>query len=238
MDSRSALTPPGGPVVRTLSLGASPVVKVLVGLVGLVALGWLAAIAVWTGAAGGLGQDWVRQWRGPEAGVPTDYVPDGPLDRVTIAGGAVNGFGYLTIACALPVVVVFGFVVLSTLRYRVQLDGSTVAVRGAFRTRRVDLSSALVRGDEFVDHSTESLNERLERSQVTIIPAIAAHDYHTGHKVKIPLRARGSLRRLPPDELRALADAIMSGRPADGHRRQAELVADALRRRADELPWA
>lgn len=63
-------------------------------------------------------------------------------------------------------------------------------------------------------------------------PAVVATDGESGRRVTIPLRGMG-LDTLPPSELRALADAISTGRPVDGRDGDAHAVASHLRRLAE-----
>jgi hypothetical protein len=102
-----------------------------------------------------------------------------------------------------------------------------VTMRGAFTTKRVDLSTADVQGDtvQYRQHHTGPM-----ANYVTVysIPALAARDRRTGTKIKIPMRGQG-LKRLPSDQLRALVNAMMSGRSqGDPNYRTAAALADSM----------
>ncbi len=106
------------------------------------------------------------------------------------------------------------------------LDGSRLRVRRVFRTGTVDLSTADVTAG-IVTHSNTS-DEGLTR--VRRVPTLVARDPASGRKVTLSLTGT-AMDRLPPVELRALADAITVGRPesdVDAYR-----VAQQLREMAD-----
>ncbi|WP_143232827.1 hypothetical protein [Actinoplanes regularis] len=106
------------------------------------------------------------------------------------------------------------------------LDGAKLRVRSTFRTRTVDLSTADVTAG-IVTH-THTSDEGRTRSRR--VPTLVARDPASGRKVTLSLQGT-SLDRIPPVELRALADAITVGRPesdVDAYR-----VAQQLREMAD-----
>lgn len=93
--------------------------------------------------------------------------------------------------------------VLGVLRGGTWLHGSVLTVRGAVRTRSVDLAAATVRG-KFDD---------TENGRVSLV----AHDLATGRRVSLELGASNRI-EFTPQELDVLADAIESARagpPAD-----------------------
>ncbi|MEO3770177.1 hypothetical protein [Micromonospora sp. B9E7] len=130
--------------------------------------------------------------------------------------------------CGLPFVLLGVYLVLRVLRTAAWLDGSQVRVRGAFRTRTVDLATARIDvagvPHREVGDDAPMVGQRLRA-------AITATDRASARRVTIPLRGMG-LDSLPPLELRALADAITTGRPADGRDDDAHAVADQLHRLA------
>jgi hypothetical protein len=100
-------------------------------------------------------------------------------------------------------------------------------VRGAFRTRAVDLSTA----DITVGMITHTDDNRHRR-----VPTLVARDPASGRRVRLSLNGAG-LDRLPPAELRALAEAMTAGRPVS--QTDAWRTASHLQQMADnplELP--
>ncbi|MDP9819904.1 hypothetical protein [Spirilliplanes yamanashiensis] len=124
----------------------------------------------------------------------------------------------------LPFVVLGLGLVLRVLRSAVWLEGTHADVRGAVRTRRVDLSTAEI---------TAGAVEQGSGHNRVRIPVLVARDPATGRRVTISLRGNAG-GYLPPDELRALADAITRNRPGDGGRHgDAHAMARQLRERAE-----
>jgi hypothetical protein len=199
-----------------LSIGASAGAKVFAVIVGIVGIGFAAFFIGVTELGGSLADHASDTFTG--SGLPNP------------SNGMADSFGSvfrLMGLCALPIAVGFAYVVLSTLRRAGWLDGTTAIMRGAFTTKRVDLSSATVQGD-----SVNYRQSRGDRTYVYAIPALAARDRATGKFIKIPLRGMG-LKRLPANELAALAQAIMSGRrPSDPDYAGAAALADSMRQMA------
>jgi hypothetical protein len=220
-----------------LSVGASGLVKALTVVAGLVMAGVAAFFVVVTIVAGSFAEfvgdvsvEPPVALPSADSGIPGDPGPP----NVDLRGptGVIAAVMRGSALCAVPVVLVAGWLVLRVLRYGAWLDGTTAVVRGALTTRRVDLATAEVRGDA-VRHSETHGHYRY----VYLLPALFAEDPATGEKLKIPLRGQG-LKRLPPAELSALADAIMAYRhPADPAQRPAAAIAAHLRQMAaDPFP--
>ncbi|MEU7798020.1 hypothetical protein AB0B10_01995 [Micromonospora arborensis] len=144
-------------------------------------------------------------------------------------GGGASGPGLFIGLCGLPFVVLGIYLVLRVLRTAAWLDGSRARVRGAFRTRSVDLATARI--DAGAVSYRDARDDYPEAGQR--VPTIIATDQENGRRVTIPLRGMG-LGSLPPSELRALADAITTGRPVDGRDGDAHAVANQLRRLAEQ----
>jgi hypothetical protein len=110
------------------------------------------------------------------------------------------------VTVGLVVALVFGLVLLTRLlallRSAAWLEGSTLVVRGALRSRRYDLATAV----GFSRYTTRSG-----------VPMLIAHDGRTGRKIRLPLRDPGTARAsapgqlFSPPKLYALADAIAAG---------------------------
>ncbi|MGI5525647.1 hypothetical protein ACQEUX_32545 [Micromonospora sp. CA-259024] len=212
-----------------LSVGASPgqrtvavVTGVLVGAVG------VASVALPL-IAGGL----LRRLTGPgdtfasyeEArDLPPGLLPPGLRDA---GGGDQAGPGPFIGLCGLPFVLLGVYLVLRVLRTAAWLDGSRVRVRGAFRTRTVDLATARI------DAGPESYREAGDDASAggRRVRTIIATDQESTRRVTIPLRGMG-LDSLPPSELRALADAMTTGR-VDGRDGDARAVAAHLHHLAE-----
>ncbi|MEU2613356.1 hypothetical protein ABZ570_17490 [Micromonospora sp. NPDC007271] len=126
--------------------------------------------------------------------------------------------------CGLPVVLLGLYVLLRVLRTAAWLDGTRASVRGALGTRTVDLATAEVHGGTAAYRAGENV--------VLPVPTVVARDRDTGRRVTIPLRGLG-LATLPPYELRALADAMTTGRPDSGRDADAHVLAGQLRAMAD-----
>jgi hypothetical protein len=127
--------------------------------------------------------------------------------------------------CGLPVVLLGLYLLLRVLRTAAWLEGTRASVRGAFGTRTVDLAAAEVHGG--------AVAYRAGGDAVVRVPTVIARDRDTGRRITIPLQGMG-LATLPPYELRALADAMTTGRPNSGRDADAHLLAGRLRAMADD----
>ncbi|SBT52310.1 hypothetical protein [Micromonospora auratinigra] len=122
--------------------------------------------------------------------------------------------------CGLPMVLLGLYLLLRVLRTAAWLEGTHASVRGAFGTRTVDLATAEVQGGAVVRQAGEHA--------VVRVPTLVARDRDSGRRVTIPLQGMG-LATLPPYELRALADAISTGRTDQGRDADAHVLAGQLR---------
>ncbi|WUR60944.1 hypothetical protein OHS32_06010 [Micromonospora chokoriensis] len=212
-----------------LSVGASPAQRTVAVLSGVFVATLGVAFVALPLLAGGL----LRRLTGPgdafasyeEArDLPPGMLPPGLRDS---AGGADQSGSVPVVGlCGLPFVLLGVYLVLRVLRTAAWLDGSRIRVRGAFRTRSVDLATARIDADGVPHRGDDApmVGQRLRS-------AVVAVDRSGAPRVVIPLRGMG-LDSLPPSELRALADAITTGRPADGRDDAAHAVAAHLNRLA------
>ena len=143
-----------------------------------------------------------------------------------------DGFGigparYIGI-CGIPFVLIGLYFALQALRTAAWLDGTKATVRGALVTRTVDLATA----DVSVGAVANRRNSDGTHVTVHRIPTIVAADRGTGRKVTIPLQGMG-MATLPPHELRALADAMTSGRATTGRDADVHTIAHQLRAMAE-----
>lgn len=209
-----------------LAVGAGRGAKVLVLVAGGVALGISVLFVATTWLAGGLASAFggvVDDGPAPAGG------PGPDVGRaVDVIGTLMRGVGL----CAVPVLLLSAYLVTRAVRDAAWLEGTTAVRRGALTTRRVDLATAEVRGDAVTRSGTLGGHRYLYS-----IAAVTARDPRSGRELTVPLRGRG-LRRLPADQLRALAAAIMTGRdPAGAGYAEAHAVASALARSAaDPFP--
>ncbi|MDG4836873.1 hypothetical protein O7631_10130 [Micromonospora sp. WMMD967] len=212
-----------------LSVGASPAQRTVAVLSGVFLATLGVAFVALPLLAGGL----LRRLTGPgdafasyeEArDLPPGMLP--PALRDSAGGADQSGSVPVVGLCGLPFVLLGVYLVLRVLRTAAWLDGSRVRVRGAFRTRSVDLATARIDADG-VSHRGDDAPMVGQRLRSTVV----AVDRSGAPRVVIPLRGMG-LDSLPPSELRALADAITTGRPADGRDDAAHAVADHLNRLA------
>ncbi|MEU7589052.1 hypothetical protein AB0A95_22510 [Micromonospora sp. NPDC049230] len=212
-----------------LSVGASPGQRTWAVVVGVFITAVASAFVVLPLVAGGL----LGRLSGP--GDPfSSYeeardLPPGMLPPALRDGGAEQaGPSPFIGLCGLPFVLLGIYLVLRVLRTAAWLEGSHVRVRGAFRTRGVDLATARIDAAALsYDEPGDDIPAPRQRTA-----AIIATDPADGRRVTVALRGMG-LASLPPSELRALADAITTGRPADGRDGDAHAVARQLRRRAE-----
>ncbi|MGC4809115.1 hypothetical protein ACLQ29_01115 [Micromonospora sp. DT228] len=212
-----------------LSVGASPAQRTWAVVVGVFITAVASAFVVLPLIAGGV----LGRLSGP--GDPfSSYeeardLPPGMLPPALRDGGAEQaGPSPFIGLCGLPFVLLGIYLVLRVLRTAAWLDGSHVRVRGALRTRRVDLATARIDAAALSDREAAD-DFPADRRRA---PAIIATDHPEGRRVTVPLQGMG-LTSLPPSELRALADAITTGRPVDGRDGDAHAVARQLRRLAE-----
>jgi hypothetical protein len=157
------------------------------------------------------------------AGLPPDALPDG---LSTCSGWLPEHIGLIGVA---GLVLGGGLVLLGLsvamwwLRAAAWLDGTTLRIRGAFRSRRIDLATA--------DVTLGTVTHTSEGTGYQRVPVLVARDPASGRRVKLSLSGAG-MDRLPPVELRALADAMIAGRPEESPA-DAWQVASHLRQMAD-----
>ncbi|WCN82471.1 hypothetical protein [Micromonospora sp. LH3U1] len=211
-----------------LSVGASPGQRVVAVLFGVFIATVGAAFVALPLIAGGL----LRGLTGPGDSFPSYEeardLPPGMLPPELRDGWGQPGPGPFIGLCGLPFVLLGVYLVLQVLRTAAWLDGSRARVRGALRTRTVDLATARI--DAGAVSYREAGDDSPARGQR--VPIIIATDQESGRRVTIPLRGIG-LHSLPPSELRALADAITTGRPVGGRDGDAHAVAAQLHRLAE-----
>ncbi|MET8528033.1 hypothetical protein [Micromonospora sp. NPDC005172] len=206
-----------------LSVGASAGQRTLAVVTGVLVAAIGAAFVLVPLLAGGL----LRRLTGPGDGFASYEdardLPPGMLPPALRESGGDPGRGLFLGLCGLPFVLLGVYLVLRVLRTAAWLDGTRVYVRGALRSRTVDLATAAVDPGSYRE-AGEDAPARGDRS------AIVVTDRVSGQRATIPLRGMG-LSILPPSELRALADAFVAGgaEAAPG----ARAVAAELRRLAN-----
>lgn len=217
---------------QQLSVGSPPALKVFGAVFGFIFAAAGAAFALLPLVLYG----WLRNAFGggescPTAseisGIPPDLLP--PSVRECVANGSWfndgGGFGAMSLLglCGIPFLLVGLYLALSALRTAAWLEGTRATVRGAVRTRTVDLATATVTaGVATYRRNPDSPGAWTERR-----PTLIAKDPATGQSITIPLHGVG-MAQLPPPELRALADALNPNQDRD-----ARAVATQLRTMAD-----
>lgn len=193
-----------------LRVGLTPVGKVVTAVVGGAVIGFsVFFVLLVSGMAGSMVS---ASEPGTEEGfeLPPDVMPSDGFAEPPSTELFPTVFGVLGTVIPVLIALVAIFVVLHGLRYGARLDDTTVTVRSALRTSRVDLAKA----DRFW------LDERLERAAPNMhgyrvafrTPLLCAQD--ANGIAKIPLAQFG--RHLPSPERQALADAIAKGQPSRG----------------------
>ncbi|MCX5069395.1 hypothetical protein OOJ91_26465 [Micromonospora lupini] len=210
-----------------LSVGASAGQRTVAVVTGVLVAAVGAAFVLAPLLAGGL----LRRLTGPGDGFASyeearDLPPGMLPPALRDSGSASGGPGPLLGLCGLPFVLLGVYLVLRVLRTAAWLDGSRVRVRGAIRSRTVDLAIASI---DSRPHREMGVDPSAAAGRS---PAVVVTDRASGHRVTIPLRGMG-LPVLPPSELRALADAFAAGRPGGEPSDDARTLAADLRRLAD-----
>jgi hypothetical protein len=121
----------------------------------------------------------------------------------------------------IPFALIGIYLIVRVLRTAAWLDGTTLAVRHAVTLRRANLATA--------DISIDLITRRAPREglgTIRQVPTLIVTEVGASTPVRLPLT-------LPAAELRALADAIATGRALDDRDRNAKTVADQLRAAAD-----
>jgi hypothetical protein len=160
------------------------------------------------------------------SGIPPDLLP--PSVRECVSNGSWfndgAGFGPMRLIglMGIPFLLVGLYLALSALRSAAWLEGTRATVRGALRTRTVDLATATITaGARTYRRNRDTTRERTEQA-----PTLIAKD-PSGASITIPLHGVG-MAQLPPAELRALAEAMTANQDRD-----ARSVAIQLRTMAD-----
>lgn len=167
---------------------------------------------------------------GDLASIPPHLLPAELQDRPSASGGWWDesrsglGPGRFIGLVGIPVMLLGLYLVLQVLRSAAWLDGTRAQVRGALRTRTVDLSTAEVTaGAVSYRRNPDTSYESVHR-----VPTIIAREPGSGRRVTIALQGIG-LAPLPPHELRALADAMTAGRSTAGRDGDVHTLAAQLR---------
>ncbi|MFC4069858.1 hypothetical protein [Actinoplanes subglobosus] len=147
----------------------------------------------------------------PSAGGP-------PKTVLFLVGGLFMTVGFLVVIAGVTAA-------LRTVRLAAWLDGTVVHVRGAYRTRDVDLATAYV---------SEGAVKRRVGHTIVSTPTLEARDPATGHRLTVPLEGDDT-GLLPPNELRALADAMTRGRGDSENDRDVHRLAESLRTRVGSV---
>ncbi|MFI7541034.1 hypothetical protein [Actinoplanes sp. NPDC049599] len=210
----------------TLSIGAPPAQKAFGAVFG----GFFAAAGAafvllpfvvdgWLGST--FGADENCPTSSEISGIPPELLP--PSVRECVADGSWftggDGFGAMRLIglLGIPFVLVGGYLVLSALRTAGWLEGTRATVRGALRTRTVDLTTAVVTAGA----RTYRRHPHTSRESIERVPTLTARD-PDGHQVTIPLHGVG-MAQLPPPELRALAEALTANQDRDARNLAAQL---------------
>jgi hypothetical protein len=219
-----------------LSIGAPPVARAIGVVAGLIFAAVGTAFAVLPLAADGMLADLTGFGDGGEScvdtgGIPARYLPAG-------VSGCDHGFSAwlhgglgpmkLIGLVGIPFALLGIVMVLRTLRTAAWLEGTTLRMRGAFRSRSVDLATATVTAGM----STHRNSDGDGHVTVSRVPMLVARDRGSGRTISLPLQGQG-LDHLPPRELRLLADAMTTGRPAAGPDADVHRAAAQLREMAE-----
>lgn len=156
------------------------------------------------------------------AGFPADALPP---DIAVCSGWLppdIGLFGWFGLVFGGGLALLGLYITARWLRAAAWLDGTTLRIRGAFRSRVVDLAVA--------DVSLGTVTYTNDHHRSTRVPILVARDPASGSNVKLPLSGTG-MDRLPPAELRALADAMTMSRPSS--QADAWQAASQLRQMAD-----
>lgn len=149
--------------------------------------------------------------------------PDAPVGDLPAALLAVPiGIGLLVVSLAVVLM-------LRMLRSAAWLDGTVAYVRGALRTRSIDLSTAYVSAGTSTRQEFVGQTHNVRHFAVWEVPTLEAHDPISGRKLTIQLYRPGG-GAIPPYALRALADAMVHRRGWHGNDRDVQELAQRLRR--------
>lgn len=158
---------------------------------------------------------------------------------LVFVAGIVAGYANQALAWTVRIVLWLGlwalaaWALLGILRTAAWLEGTTLVVRGAFRTRRCDLAAApRVELDSVPE--VQSVGNGITSPTGRRLPRLTAYDATTGRPVSVQLIDRPLRRWLDPPKLHALADAILAGPRPEPFARQAAWAASGLRAMASD----
>ncbi|MEU5942621.1 hypothetical protein ABZ807_26405 [Micromonospora sp. NPDC047548] len=151
--------------------------------------------------------------------LPPELLPPELREPSTTGLGAGRFIGL----CGVPFALLGLYLVLRVLRTAAWLEGTRVTVRAAFGARTVDLADADITAGRLTFRDANAGPDHVHQ-----VPTLVARDRVTGRTVTVPLRGAGPA-TLPPHELRALADAMSTGRPTDGRDGDVHVLAGQLR---------
>jgi hypothetical protein len=160
------------------------------------------------------------------SGIPPELLP--PSVRECVSNGSWfndgDGFGAMRLIglLGIPFLLIGVYLALSALRTAAWLEGTKATVRGAVRTRTVDLATATITAGA----TTYRRNRDTTRESTEQAPTLIAKDPATGRGITIPLHGVG-MAQLPPPELRALAEALSPNQDRDARNVAAQLRAMA-----------
>jgi hypothetical protein len=158
-------------------------------------------------------------------GLPSDALPPELRDCANLPSTGLPDYGLGPIRfvglIGLPFALIGLYLILRVLRTASWLDGTTLRVRHALTARQANLATAEVSIDLVTRRTTDEGHTTIRQ-----VPTLIARDPDAPTPVTLPLN-------LPVRELRALADAISTGRALEGRDREARQVADQLRAVAD-----
>jgi len=179
-----------------------------------------------------LADGWLRHLTGNDSascgglqGLPPDALPPELRDCANLPslGPADPGLGPIRFVglIGLPFALIGLYLIIRVLRTAAWLDGTKLQLRHAFTTRQANLATAEVSIDLITRRTTDDGHPVIRQ-----VPTLIARDADASTPIRLPLL-------LPVTELRALADAIATGRTTEGRDHDARRVADQLRATAD-----
>ncbi|MEV6842336.1 hypothetical protein [Actinoplanes sp. NPDC051411] len=175
---------------------------------------------------------WLRDLTGDNSascdglqGIPSSALPPELRDCANLPSATLPhpGLGPIRFVglIGLPFALLGLYLIVRVLRTAAWLDGPTLHLRYALTTRSANLSTADVSIDQITRRTTDD-----GRPVIRQVPTLAAKDVDAPAPIRLPLL-------LPATELRALADAIATGRAPEGRDRDARRTANQLRAAAD-----
>ncbi len=141
------------------------------------------------------------------------FIGTGPLSGVGVLGFLTSS---MFVLLALGLLALCCWAILHGARYGARLEGTELVVQHALRTKRVDLATArqVTLGSQAMEHVT--------------MPKLHAQQDARGRSATIRLKNMNAA-WIPPQQLHALANAIMAGqRPQPHEQQQAQYAAQGL----------